>query len=91
MEWVNIIFFVVFLACSVGFVLWYDSRKYKKNIPYIQIKKKRKNANKFFVGLLAGLHYLFFIGTYNHKKYNTQVEHPETLECHVAVYASEAS
>lgn len=58
----------------------FHERKYKKN----QIHKIRKN--KYFIkrailGLFAGIHYLFFIGTYSHKKYNTQVFYPESIEC----------
>jgi hypothetical protein len=53
----------------------------RKNYSYKPYKSKKKVGERVLVGLLAGLHYLFFIGSYNHKKYNTQVWYPETLEC----------
>lgn len=57
-------------------------RKYgRKNFPYKKYKSKKNIGERIFLGILAGGHYLFFIGNYNHKKYNTQVHYPETLEC----------
>lgn len=61
-----------------------DAIKYKSNIPYKKTNKKGI-LKRFFMGIIAGLHYSHFIGTYNHKTYNTQVFYPETLECYVGV------
>jgi hypothetical protein len=57
-------------------------KKYKKNFPYVPYKSKKNIVHRIGLGLLAGFHYIFFIGTYNHKKYNTQVYTPKTLECY---------
>lgn len=57
-------------------------KKYKKNFPYKPYKSKKNVVPRIGLGLLAGFHYIFFIGTYNHKKYNTQVYTPKTLECY---------
>ena len=62
--------------------IFIHERKYKKNFPYKPYKSKKKIGKRILIGLLAGIHYLFFIWTYNHKKYNTQVDYPETLECY---------
>ena len=62
----------------------YEFGKYKKNTPYNPAKKKRDYFNRFFLGILGGIHYSHFVGTYSHKKYNTQVFTPETFECNVA-------
>jgi len=57
-------------------------RKYgKNNFPYKPYKSKEKILNRILTGLFAGIHYIFSIGTYDHKKYNTQVWYPETVEC----------
>ncbi|MFH1918217.1 MAG: hypothetical protein ABIJ14_03915 [Nanoarchaeota archaeon] len=63
-------------------VIFFHERKYgQKNFPYKPYKSKNKISKRILLGLLAGLHYFFFIGSYNHKKYNTQVWYPETIEC----------
>jgi len=63
-------------------IIFFHEKKYgKKNFPYKSYKSKNKTSKRIFLGLLAGVHYLFFIGSYNHKKYNTQVWYPETIEC----------
>ncbi len=54
--------------------------KYKVNNPYKRLKKKNL-SERILLGLLAGFHYTFFMGTYSHKYYNTQIWYPETLEC----------
>lgn len=61
-------------------IIFLNQRKYKKNYPF---KNKEKNTigKKISLGLLAGFHFFFFIGSYSHKKYNTQVWYPETTEC----------
>ncbi len=76
-------FGIAFLFFFVNYlVIALHERKYgKKNFPYKPYKSKEKTAKRILIGMLAGLHYLFFIGSYNHKKYNTQVGYPETLEC----------
>lgn len=61
-----------------------DFIKYNQNIPYKPNKKKRKLFLRIYLGFTAGIHYVNFIGTYNHKKYNTQVYSPKTLECYLA-------
>jgi hypothetical protein len=61
-------------------VLFHEKR-YKKNFPYKPYKSKNNIAKRILIGLLAGFHYIFYIGTYNHKRYNTQVFYPETTEC----------
>ena len=72
---------VLFFFANYLLVYW-DQRKYKKNFPYDPYKSKKRFLSRIGLGLLAGFHYLFFIGTYNHKKYNTQVHYPKTLECY---------
>ena len=69
------LFFVNYL------IIFLHERKYKKNFPYKPYKSKEKIGRRILIGLLAGIHYLFFIGNYNHKKYNTQTSYPETIEC----------
>ena len=62
----------------------YELKKYKKNIPYTSTKKKDDIFKRFTLAILAGIHYSHFIGTYSHKKYNTQVFTPKSFECYVA-------
>jgi len=66
-----------------GLIGFYSERKYKKNLPYSPSKKKENIIKRIYLGILAGIHYILFIGTYNHKKYNTQVFYPTTLECYL--------
>jgi len=78
---------LVFYFCLLLFIVNYTiiilhQRKYKgKNFPYKPFKSKKKILERISLGLLAGLHYFFFIGNYSHKRYNTQAWYPETLEC----------
>ncbi len=65
---------------SLYLPIYLKEKKYKKNRIH-KIRRRESFLKSVFVGLLAGFHYLFFIGTYNHKKYNTQVFYPESLEC----------
>ena len=75
-------FGIAFLLFSANyFIIFFHERKYKKNFPYKPYKSKEKIMKRILIGMLAGLHYFLFIGSYNHKKYNTQVRYPETLEC----------
>ena len=62
----------------------YEFAKYNKNIPYNPAKKKKNIIQRFILGILGGIHYSHFVGTYSHKKYNTQVFTPTTFECFVA-------
>lgn len=63
-------------------IIFFHERKYSKtNFPYKPYKIKKRLGERILLGFLAGFHYFFFIGTYNHKKYNTQIWYPETLEC----------
>ncbi|OIO41383.1 hypothetical protein COT60_03195 [Candidatus Pacearchaeota archaeon CG09_land_8_20_14_0_10_30_9] len=80
---IHYIFYAVYLIAIV-FIYRYEFTKYKKNTPYNPAKKKNNLINRFFLGILGGIHYSHFIGTYSHKKYNTQVFTPETFECYVA-------
>lgn len=74
---------IAFLFFLTNYLIIYiHERKYKKNFPYPKYKSKNKIIRRILLGFVAGFHYLFFIGTYNHKKYNTQVYYPETLECY---------
>ncbi|MFW5846616.1 MAG: hypothetical protein ACOCUU_00510 [Nanoarchaeota archaeon] len=66
------------------FIYRYEFIKYKKNTPYNPAKKKDNFFKRFFLGIFGGVHYAHFVGTYSHKKYNTQVFTPETFECFVA-------
>ena len=66
------------------FITYIHERKYKKNNPYAKKKVNKTFYFRFLGSLLAGIHYFFVIGAYNHKKYNTQVYTPETLECYIA-------
>jgi len=76
--WILTIIFWIINYSIIGL----HERKYKKNFPYTPYKSKKNVTSRIGLGLLAGLHYFFFIGTYNHKKYNTQVDTPKTLECY---------
>ncbi len=76
-------FYVIYFI-FVGLIYQYEFRKYKKNTPYNPAKKKNNFFSRFFLGILGGIHYSHFVGTYSHKKYNTQVFTPETFECIVA-------
>lgn len=75
----SILLFLLFFV-NYGIVLFHEKR-YKKNFPYKPYKSKNNIAKRILIGLLAGFHYIFYIGTYNHKRYNTQVFYPETTEC----------
>jgi|GEM_PF-1541210 len=61
----------------------YDSTRYEENTPYKPSKKKESLISRIILGIKAGFHYSQFIGTYDHKKYNTQVHYPTTLECYI--------
>lgn len=76
-------FFIAFLFVFINYlIIFYHERGYGiKNYPYKPYKSKKKIGGRMLIGLLAGLHYFFFIGSYNHKRYNTQVWYPETIEC----------
>ena len=75
----SIIVFVLFFINYIIVLL--HERKYDKNFPYKPYKSKESIVKRGLIGLWAGVHYLFSIGTYDHKKYNTQVFYPETIEC----------
>jgi len=75
----SILIFALFFINYVIILL--HERKYNKNFPYKPYKSKKGVIERSFIGLWAGVHYLFFIGTYDHKRYNTQTDYPETLEC----------
>ncbi len=83
MVYIHFIVYGVYLFLFV-LISRYELKKYKKNNPYTPPKKKGKFFRRFFLGIIGGLYYSHFIGTYNHKKYNTQVFTPKTFECHVA-------
>ncbi len=79
----NLLFYIIvllFFFINYGIILFHE-RKYKENFPYEPYKSKNNIGKRILIGLWAGAHYLFFIGSYNHKEYNTQVFYPETLEC----------
>lgn len=46
--------------------------------------KRKSLFKRIIIGLVAGVHYVHAIATYNHKKYNTQKWVPKTLECYIA-------
>ena len=71
--------FLFFMANYM--IIFIHEKKYKENFPYKPYKSKKKISERILIGFLAGVHYTFFIGSYNHKKYNTQVNYPETIEC----------
>jgi len=75
----SILIFALFFINYVIILL--HERKYDKNFPYKPYKSKESIVKRGLIGLWAGVHYLFSIGTYDHKKYNTQVFYPETIEC----------
>ncbi len=77
------IFYGIYFVLDI-LIYRYEFTRYKKNIPYNRVKKKNNFFNRFFLGILGGIHYSHFVGTYSHKKYNTQVFTPKTLECDVA-------
>ncbi len=60
-----------------------EYHKYDCNVPYRKKKIKKKILSRIFTGLLVGVHYVHFMFSYNHKKYNTQVDTPKSLECYV--------
>ena len=73
---------IIFLFFFINYIIIFlHERKYKKNFPYKPYTSKKGIGKRILIGLWAGLHYLFFIGSYNHKKYNTQAWYPETIEC----------
>lgn len=74
--WIALSFFL-----ANWWIIDFHEKRYKKNFPYKPYKSKKKVGERILIGILAGFHYSFFIGSYNHKKYNTQVNYPETLEC----------
>ena len=80
---IHYIFYGIYFIFIV-LIYRYEFRKYKKNTPYNPAKKKGDFFNRFFLGILGGIHYSHFVGTYSHKKYNTQVFTPETFECFIA-------
>jgi hypothetical protein len=65
------------------FIIRIEFKKYNKNIPYKESKKEKNISKRILKGISAGMHYSHFIGTYDHKKYNTQVFTPKTLECYI--------
>lgn len=76
-----IIISFLFFFINYIIIMLHENKYGKNNFPYKPYKSKKKIGGRIFLGLLAGIHYLFFIGSYNHKKYNTQVHYPETFEC----------
>jgi len=80
-------FAVALIAFSIILIslLSRDWRKYNQNTPYTPTKIKRNILARIALGIKAGFHYLHFIETYDHKKYNTQVFTPKTLECYIGV------
>ena len=78
----HIIYVIYFIL--VILIYRYEFAKYNKNIPYNPAKKKKNILQRFFLGILGGIHYSHFVGTYSHKKYNNQVFTPTTFECFVA-------
>ena len=69
------------IIVAVLIIISIHEYKYEKNSPYRPHRYKRGLGSRIWIGLIAGVHYLFFIGSYDHKKYNTQVWYPETFEC----------
>jgi len=80
----SLAFGVAFLFFGVNYaiILSHENKYGRENFPYKPYKSKKKIGERILIGLLAGLHYIFFIGNYNHKKYNTQIWYPKTLECY---------
>lgn len=73
---------IIYLFFFINYmIVFLHERKYTKNFPYKPYKSKKEVWKRILIGLLAGLHYLFFIGSYSHKRYNTQTWYPETIEC----------
>ena len=72
----------VIFAINFSIIYLHERRYGKKNFPYKKYNNKKSILQRVMLGILAGWHYQFFIGNYNHKKYNTQVWYPETLECY---------
>ncbi len=71
----------IFFCINYIIIMRHENKYGKKNFPYKPYKSKKKIKERIWLGLIAGFHYLFFIGSYNHKKYNTQTWYPETIEC----------
>lgn len=71
----------LFFFVNYAIIMRHEKKYGGKNFPYKPYKSKKKIWERILLGLFAGVFYLFSIGTYNHKKYNTQVWYPETLEC----------
>jgi len=65
------------------FIMVKEYHRYDCNVPYRKKKIKKNILSRIFTGLLAGVHYVHFMFSYNHKKYNTQVDIPKSLECYV--------
>ena len=76
---------LIYVICLVlvSLIYRYEAKKYKRNNPYNSPKKKKRFFHRLKLGILAGIHYSHFVGTYNHKRYNTQVFTPKTFECYL--------
>lgn len=82
------VFAILIYSILISLIIRYDVKKYKINTPYVLPKKKNPFLKRLSLGIMAGIHYSHFIGTYNHKKYNTQAFTPKTLECYIGVASS---
>ncbi len=80
-NWLAFFIALLFFFVNYGIIILHERGYGLKNFPYKPYKSKKKVRKRILIGLLAGLHYFFIIGSYDHKKYNTQVWYPETLEC----------
>ena len=61
-------------------VIFSQERKYEHNQPYKPYKSRKSFLSRAITGFVGGFNYFFYIGGYNHKKYNTQVWYPVTME-----------
>ncbi len=73
---------ILFLFFFSILIIIKECRRYDCNVPYKMKKIKKNFFSRAFTGLRGGVHYVHFMFTYNHEKYNTQVDTPETLECY---------
>lgn len=78
-ELLAIVFFLIFFVLVIAIK---EDRRYDCNVPYKMKKIKKSFFQRALTGLAGGVHYVHFMFTYNHEKYNTQVDTPDTLECY---------
>jgi len=73
---------ISFLVLLSLIIILKENHRYTCNTPYKIKKNKKSFFERALIGLLAGIHYVHFMFSYSHEKYNTQVDSPTTVECY---------